>query len=130
MTALLSMTPNLTYVVTATPTGENILTTAAPCAGACSTGSDFVYLNSSIVSRFKYDEVGAFVVSVIMPCILCLGCISNVAFIIVFVRVRSMRTTTNVYLVNLACADLAFLLSVISDKLIRYSVSPFSADYR
>ncbi|KAI0240545.1 hypothetical protein LSAT2_008715, partial [Lamellibrachia satsuma] len=132
MTALRNMGSNLTDIATMTSAAEDFLMTAAPCTecGSGSSGeSDFVFLNSTDVSRFVYDKAGAFVVTVIMPCILCLGCVSNVAFIIVFVRVRSMRTTTNIYLVNLSCADLAFLLSVISDKLVRYSVSPFSADY-
>ena len=44
-----------------------------------------------------------------IPVVSAIGCFGNVAFFLVLARVKSMRTTTNFYLINLAAADLMLL---------------------
>lgn len=45
-----------------------------------------------------------------VPIVFVIGCIGNVGFLLLPARVKTMRTITNVYLANLAVADLMILL--------------------
>ncbi len=55
-----------------------------------------------------------------MPCILVVGLVGNFAFLITVVNVKTMKTDTNFYLINLALADTCFLAIAIGDKFFKY----------
>ena len=66
--------------------------------------------------EYTYTDVEFILILICIPVICILGLLLNTAYLFVLYRVRDMRTTTNVYLGNLAVAD-SFLLFV---RLIRY----------
>lgn len=80
-------------------------------------------------SKFFYNDTTTVIVTIVLPLLLALGVLTNSSFIFVVSRIRRLWTPTGFYLTNLACADLIYLCIVVSDKLIRYMSSPFSADY-
>ena len=49
------------------------------------------------------------VVKAFIPAVFIIGSFGNIAFFLLIARVKTMRTTTNFYLANLAAADLMFL---------------------
>ncbi|KAJ8028209.1 Thyrotropin-releasing hormone receptor [Holothuria leucospilota] len=64
----------------------------------------------------------------VLPVVLSLGVFSNSAFIFVIIRLKRMRTITNFYLVNLAIADISYLLIGTTEKLVRTLSSPIDTD--
>ena len=60
---------------------------------------------------FLYKSTDKVMISVIFPIIILVGLFSNGGFLLSIARVRDMRTITNFYLANLACADLLFAIS-------------------
>ena len=78
---------------------------------------------------FVYSTVDTLLVTWIMPLIFAIGVIGNFSVIIVFFRVRSMQTVTNHYLVNLAVADLTFLIFAVPQFWMQYATSPIINDY-
>ncbi|XP_038055731.1 galanin receptor 2a-like [Patiria miniata] len=85
------------------------------------TSEEETYLN-------VYDAGDRFAIEVVYPCIMALGIITNGAFCIVLSRVKQMRNVTNLYLVNLALADMTFLIVAVSEKLARIIASPVQLD--
>ncbi|XP_038078959.1 QRFP-like peptide receptor [Patiria miniata] len=79
---------------------------------------------------FLYSTVDTLLVTAVMPLIFTIGVLGNLAVIAVFVRVRSMRTVTNHYLVSLAVADLTFILLSVPQFWVMYATSPLFGDYR
>ena len=75
-----------------------------------------------------YDKSSTIWVLYIMPVVLSLGLVSNGTFLLVVCRIRSMWTTTNAYLVNLAISDITFLIFAVSDKIIKHNLSPVFYD--
>lgn len=75
-----------------------------------------------------YSHWDRFYIQYILPFLLFVGVLDNTAFIYVVAKQSSMKTATNRYLVNLAIADIVFLLSVIGEKLWKYINSPFVDD--
>ena len=78
---------------------------------------------------YVYPKGHTFIVTIAFSVILSVGILLNIAFIYVVVRIKSMRTVTNKYLINLAIADIVFLTAAISEKLWRYSKSPVMGDH-
>ena len=81
-----------------------------------------------MVKFFLYDETERIVITIVNPIILAIGLIGNLAFLFVMARIPRMRTVTNIYLTNLAVADITFLSIAVLDKLGRYIVSPIAGD--
>ncbi|XP_033628950.1 thyrotropin-releasing hormone receptor-like [Asterias rubens] len=79
-------------------------------------------------SNFLYNKTTLAMRIVVMPLILAIGLLGNLAFLFVVTRVRSMRTVTNMYLTNLAVADISFLLLSIGNRLLQYLLSPIPGD--
>lgn len=77
---------------------------------------------------FVKDQVEIIVKSYVLPCVLAFGLFGNLLFLFVVARVRSMRTITNMYLTNLAIADLIYLSVGVGEKLWRFNVSPVKND--
>ena len=74
------------------------------------------------------DSGDIFAIFVVYPLLLTVGILTNGAFFIVIIRLPRMRTITNIYLVNLAIADVMFLIVAISDKLFHNAMSPVPED--
>ncbi|XP_063966419.1 neuromedin-U receptor 2-like [Lytechinus pictus] len=74
------------------------------------------------------DQVEIIIKSYVLPCVLAFGLFGNLLFLFVVARVRSMRTITNMYLTNLAIADLFYLSVGVGEKLWRYHISPVKDD--
>ncbi|XP_038051636.1 thyrotropin-releasing hormone receptor-like [Patiria miniata] len=64
----------------------------------------------------------------VIPVICVFGILCNAAFIIVVHRVPFMRTPTSCYLVQLAVADILYLMSSSSARIVLYSMTPFRYD--
>ena len=79
-------------------------------------------------SQFGYTQGRVILLTICFPIILLFGLIGNCAFVYVAVKIKHMRTVTNRYLVNLAIADVIFLLAAIGSKLYRYMKSPLDGD--
>ena len=83
-----------------------------------------------ILQLYIYSYVDRILVTVAMPIIFIIGVIGNVSVIVVFLRVKTMRTVTNHYLINLAIADLLFFLAAVPQFWILYATSVVFADYK
>lgn len=83
---------------------------------------------SEYVPYFLYDDTERIIVTIINPIILAIGLWGNLAFLFVMFRIPRMKTITNLYLSNLAVADIMFLCIAIFEKIGRYIVSPISGD--
>ncbi|XP_072171066.1 somatostatin receptor type 5-like [Diadema setosum] len=66
--------------------------------------------------------------AIFLPIMLTLGLLDNCAFIFVVYRVQSMKTITNTYLVNLAVADMMFILFAVVHKVAKIFTSPIQSD--
>ena len=89
-----------------------------------------LYLNITldVLDAWTYHEGQIFFITVLLPILLMLGFLGNSAFIFVVYRQPEMRTVTNWYLMNLAVADILFLVSAIVDKIWAYVNSPVPGD--
>ena len=74
------------------------------------------------------DRVEIVIKAYVLPCVLAVGVVGNLLFLIVLARVRSMRTITNFFLANMAIADLIYMSVGIGEKLWRYQASPVKDD--
>ncbi|XP_072039713.1 thyrotropin-releasing hormone receptor-like [Amphiura filiformis] len=79
---------------------------------------------SEIAEELLYNHIQIFFVTVILPIILAFGLLGNVWFLFVICRLRWMRTPLNCYLINLAIADIFFLLFAGGEKLFQKMTSP------
>ncbi|XP_072047377.1 uncharacterized protein [Amphiura filiformis] len=68
------------------------------------------YFPDEVVENLFYTPTEKLLISYVFPIVIAIGFTTNLAFIWTLVRVRDMRTTTNFYLANLACADLILIL--------------------
>ncbi|XP_033107431.1 thyrotropin-releasing hormone receptor-like isoform X2 [Anneissia japonica] len=75
-----------------------------------------------------YSTGDKFNTIVILPLFLLVGLAGNGAFLIVMMKVPNMQTATNGYLVNLAVADIMFLVFAVSEKIIYLIASPIVID--
>lgn len=92
------------------------------------TVANFTSFNLEDIDWFFYNSVYNFVIGYLMPWVLIFGLLGNALFIFVTVRVKSMRTITNVYLVNLAIADSCYIALGTGEKLASIQMSPVFAD--
>ncbi|XP_038078839.1 D(2) dopamine receptor-like [Patiria miniata] len=76
-----------------------------------------------------YSFVDKVLIIVVMPIIFTIGVLGNSAVIIAFFRYLYMRTVTNHYLINLAVADLTFLLFSVPQFWVQYLTTPIIGDY-
>ena len=86
------------------------------------------YMSIYDSSEFGYSQGRVILLTIFFPIILLFGVLGNLTFIYVAIRIKHMRTITNRYLVNLAIADIIFLLAAIGSKLYRYMKSPLDGD--
>ena len=86
------------------------------------------FMSADLSATYGYSSGNAVLLTVCFPVILLFGVLGNCAFIYVVYKIKHMRTITNRYLVNLAIADVIFLLAAIGPKLYRYMKSPLDGD--
>ncbi|XP_071787065.1 neuromedin-U receptor 2-like [Asterias amurensis] len=92
-------------------------------------GSFYDFSNySNLPSGLLYTHTDHVIISIVNPCILALGLIGNIAFLFVMASVPRMWTVTNMYLINMAVADILFLTVAVSVKLANYIGSPVIID--
>ena len=79
----------------------------------------------AIKSTMLYSKAGIMEVKFIIPIIFVIGFCGNSAFFLVLARVKTMRTMTNIYLANLAAADLLVLVTTLLFRSWRYVSDPY-----
>ena len=91
------------------------------------------YLSTEEAEAFVYSTTETVLITVFLPVVSAIGILLNAAFLFTVYRVEDMRTTTNIYLANLAVADEMLLVIRLANYLgrylylpIRYSVTPFT----
>ena len=84
--------------------------------------------NATVYSFLFYTDVDKLVITVILPIIFTVGVLGNCAVVLVFYRIKEMRTVTNCYLIALSISDLTFLLSSIPRFWVSYLKSPIPED--
>ncbi|XP_022085753.1 growth hormone secretagogue receptor type 1-like [Acanthaster planci] len=81
-------------------------------------------ISEAEASRWLYTPTDVTFITIGVPIVLCIGVGINLTFLFVLIRVPTMRTNTNVFLTNLALADLLFLTLFATIVLWRYAFSP------
>ncbi len=77
-----------------------------------------------IKEKYFYSYSESLVIITFYPALLSFGLLGNLAFLFIVARLPSMRTITNMYLINIAVADLLFIITMIYDVLAAYLFSP------
>ena len=80
---------------------------------------------SAALERLQWSSTDKWLTKVILPVIVIIGVLANLAFLFTVIRVRRMQTITNYYLVNLAVADVLFLVITLSAQFHTFTHSPF-----
>ncbi|XP_072037057.1 uncharacterized protein [Amphiura filiformis] len=85
---------------------------------------DLRFVSEDIIKdKYFYTKSEQLIVLILYPLLLMFGLTGNCAFLTVVARISSMRTITNVYLANLAVADILYILVQTYDILIKYLIS-------
>ena len=80
--------------------------------------------SSEFVTEYiLYTSAIQVVITVLLPILLVVGSLDNLAFIYVVYTIQKMKTPTNICLINLAAADIVYLISGITRRLWLYSQS-------
>ncbi|XP_038048184.1 neuropeptides capa receptor-like [Patiria miniata] len=77
-------------------------------SGECSE-QETVNISQEAVSSWPHTALDVSILTIVVPMIWCLGIITNLTFLFVIVRVRKLRSDTNIYLAHLSLADLLYL---------------------
>ena len=97
-------------------------------------GKWYDYIECSANETFRVDaqrilrsDVEQLVIN-IQPAICLFGLLTNITFLVVIFRTKTMHTNTNAYLVNLSIADLIYLISTTIIEQVTGHTSPFTRD--
>ncbi|XP_038048189.1 neuropeptides capa receptor-like [Patiria miniata] len=91
-------------------------------SGECSE-QDAVNISQEAVSSWLHTALDVSILTIVEPIIWCLGFITNLTFLFVIVRVRKLRSDTNIYLAHLSLADLLYLCLGSIYDIRRYTAS-------
>ena len=81
-----------------------------------------------VVSILTYSTSQRIVITVLLPILMIVGTLGNLAFIYVICRVQGMKTVTNACLLNLAIADILYIVCSMTKRLWRYTQSGNNRD--
>ena len=109
-TTLASIFSNFTLDSTTAEETANLPYEIPDCPSQSILYNLYYFPDKGIQDYFLYQPTDKIMISVIFPIIVVVGVFSNAGFLLTIARVRDMRTLTNFYLANLACADLFFAL--------------------
>ena len=91
------------------------------------------YLSAEEAEHYAYTTADTILIVAVLPAISIIGILLNSTFLFTLYRVKDMRTTTNIYLANLAVADemllvirLARYIGTYLYSSIDYVVTPFT----
>ena len=84
-----------------------------------------IYPASGALERLQWSDTEKLLYQVILPIIIVVGVLANLAFVFTIIRVKRMQTSTNYYLANLACADLLYLMILLCTRIHAFRHSPF-----
>ncbi|XP_033126559.1 cholecystokinin receptor-like [Anneissia japonica] len=87
------------------------------------------HIQEKDVPFYVYSTTDTVIITVFMPIVFAIGVIGNFAVCAVFIRIKSMRTVTNHYLVNLALADLIFLVFAAPQIWVSYASGKIRHDF-
>ena len=82
------------------------------------------YLSAEEAENYVYTTADTILIVAALPAISLIGILLNSAFLFTLYRVKDMRTTTNIYLANLAVADEMLLIIRFARSLGTYLYSP------
>ncbi|XP_072181220.1 neuropeptides capa receptor-like [Diadema setosum] len=99
--------------------------TATPGEISCDDHWDIAMNN---VDSMLYGPSEVVFITVVLPVIVLAGIVSNLAFMFVVIRSVRMRTQINVYLFNLAIADVVLLAIALGLLVTSYVTSPVKSD--
>ena len=85
-------------------------------------------MNPEKANNFGYSYSEVIYIGIFLPLLCLFGIVINSAFLFVVHRVPTMKTITNVYLVNVAVADILFLSSVTAYRVTKLATSPVNID--
>ncbi|XP_022093792.1 somatostatin receptor type 5-like [Acanthaster planci] len=88
----------------------------------------FFNITPEIIGDFTYTTRQKALLLGVLPLLMVIGLLDNLAFVYVVLRIPEMKTVTNSYLLNLAIADVLYLTFSVGEKLIKYGLSPVSDD--
>ncbi|XP_072046231.1 neuropeptides capa receptor-like [Amphiura filiformis] len=78
--------------------------------------------------RWLWGNTDKLIITVILPCVVTIGVLGNLAFLFTVVRLKRMHTITNYYLCHLAIADILFLVVSAGLYIWVYFSSPITHD--
>ncbi|XP_022088122.1 thyrotropin-releasing hormone receptor-like [Acanthaster planci] len=81
-----------------------------------------------VLSALFYNFFDRVVIVCVQPVIVALGLLTNGSFLFVVARVPRMWTVTNLYLVQLAVADVMFLVLTETQRIVYFQASPLILD--
>ncbi|XP_072033229.1 thyrotropin-releasing hormone receptor-like [Amphiura filiformis] len=84
--------------------------------------------NELVASAWLWSPLEDLFFTVVLPCIMLIGFIGNVSFLLAVIRVRAMQTITNAYLANVAFADFLFVVYSCAIYFITYLLTPVRND--
>nr|XP_054749607.1 somatostatin receptor type 5-like [Lytechinus pictus] len=84
--------------------------------------ANLTYKND-VAESLGYSRSELIYTAVFLPVLSFIGIVSNSAFLFVVHRVPTMKTITNVYLVNVSIADILFLATIVTYKVIKLATS-------
>ncbi|XP_022089774.1 neuropeptide FF receptor 2-like [Acanthaster planci] len=90
--------------------------------GTC-TPENTVLIDVVSVDILLYSRLEIVYISVVLPIVAALAAITNGSYLYVVAKIKSMRTVTNIYLANLAVADMIYSISLCASTFYLYSNS-------
>ncbi|XP_022081271.1 neuromedin-U receptor 2-like [Acanthaster planci] len=97
-------------------------------SGECSK-QETVNISQEKASEWLYSTTDTFLIAVIIPTLWCLALITNMTFLLVTLRVRTLRSETNYYLAHLALADLLYVSLASAITWWSYTASPLASHF-